>query len=173
MQSPHRPAKWSRTISLQEAVDMETVAGSWIWNGIFICICRNQVILWINFIWLWSDSGVHAECVHPATVLNLQATCRQQLTRQHVGSPMNASVFWTVAIPTLSQNIKWRGYFKSQMHGDVGKLKVQPQSCKAIPRAAPSVEVLWPKCNAPEIRKPLKASTLQGFFFIATTEGLR
>ena len=75
------------------------------------------------------------------------ATCKQQLTRQHVGGPMNASVFWTVAIPTLSQNIKWRGYFKSQMHGDVGKLKVQPQVSKAIPRAAPSVEVLWPKCS--------------------------
>ena len=103
------------------------------------------------------------------------ATCKQQLTRQHVGGPMNASVFWTVAIPTLSQNIKskWRGYFKSQMHGHVGKLKVQPQVSKAIPRAAPSVEVLWPKCNAPEIAKPLKAPTLQGFFFKATTAGFR
>ena len=101
------------------------------------------------------------------------ATCKQQLTRQHVGGPMNASVFWTVAIPTLSQNIKskWRGYFKSQMHGHVGKLKVQPQVSKAIPRAAPSVEVLWPKCNAPQIAKPLKAPTLQGFFFKATTAG--
>ena len=56
---------------------------------------------------------------------------------------------------------------------DVGKLKVQPQSCKVIPRAAPSVEVLSPKCNAPEIPKPLKASMLQGFFFKATTDGLR
>ena len=79
----------------------------------------------------------------------------------------------TVAIPTLSQNIKWRGYFKCQMHGDVGKLKVQPQGCKVIPRAAPSVEVLWPKCNAPEIPEPFKSSTLQGFFFKATTDGLR
>ena len=59
------------------------------------------------------------------------------------------------------------------MHGDVGKLKVQPQVCKAIPRAVPLVEVLWPKCNAPEIPKPFKASTLQGFFFKATTDGLR
>ena len=59
------------------------------------------------------------------------------------------------------------------MHGDVGKLKVQPQSCKVIPRAAPSVEVLSPKCNAPEIPKPLKASMLQGFFFKATTDGFR
>ena len=103
------------------------------------------------------------------------ATCRQQLTWQHVGSQVSASVFWTVAIPTLSQRIRWRGYFKSQMHGDVGKLKVQPQVCKAIPRAAPSVEVLWPRCNAPEIPKPLQASRLQGFFFKATTgsDGLR
>ena len=101
------------------------------------------------------------------------ATCKQQLTRQHVGSPVNASVFWTVAIPTLSQEIKWRGYFKSWMHGDVEKLKVQPQVCKAIPRAVPLVEVLWPKCNALEIPKPLKSSMLQGFFFKATTDGFR
>jgi len=101
------------------------------------------------------------------------ATCRQQLTRQHVGSPVNASVFWTVAIPTWSQNIKWRRYFKCQMHADVGKLKVQPQVCKVIPRAAPSVEVLSPKCNAPEIPKSFKASTLQGFFSKATTDGFR
>ena len=59
------------------------------------------------------------------------------------------------------------------MHADVGKLKVQPQVCKVIPRAAPSVEVLSPKCNAPEIPKSFKASTLQGFFFKATTDGFR
>ena len=100
------------------------------------------------------------------------APCRQQLTWQHLGSPLSASVFWTVAILT-SQSIKWRGYFKSWVHRDVGKLKVQPQGCKVIPRAVPSVEVLWPRCNAPEIPKPLKASTLQGFFFKATTDCLR
>ena len=152
MQSPHRPAKWSQTISASAVIKSNSESVSY-------------------------DSEVTQEFTQNVCSPPLSSVCKQhaglQLTRQHVGSPVNASVFWTVAIPTWSQNIKWRGYFKCQMHGDVGKLKMQPQVCKAIPRAAPSVEVLWPKCNAPEIAKPFKASTLQGFFFIATTDGLR
>ena len=143
MQSPHGPAKWSQTISPSAAIKSNSESVSY-------------------------DSEVTQEFTQNVCSPPLSSVCKQhaglQLTRQHVGSPVNASVFWTVAIPTWSQNIKWRGYFKCQMHGDVGKLKMQPQVCKAIPRAAPSVEVLWPKCNAPEIAKPFKASTLQGFF---------
>ena len=154
MQSPHHPAKWSQTISASAVIKSYSESISY-------------------------DSEVAQEFTQNVCSPPLSSVCKQhadlQLTWQHVGSQVSASVFWTVAIPTLSQRIKWRGYFKSQMHGDVGKLKVQPQVCKAIPRAAPSVEVLWPRRNAPEIPKPFKASRLQGFFFKATTgsDGLR
>ena len=99
----------------------------------------------------------------------------KQLTRQHVGGPVNASVFWTgchshiITKTSSEEDISNVGCTRM-----LEKLKSATSGfAKVIPRAAPSVEVLSPRCNAPEIPKPLKASMLQGFFFKATSDSLR